>query len=132
VQEGERAGESTDEGDDDDRNDEADVLPYFFAVAGDGSELAGPESDGAGSVGLNREETGFEEGGKDEESAAARDRVDEAAETGREGQEDVLEERGVHWEQGTGCRLQVTSTGHRDPGTARHASPTSLRMTARG
>src|SRR5580658_1054132 len=96
AQKGERAGESTDEGDDDDGDDEADVLPDFFAVAGDGGELAGPEGDGSSGVGLDGEQTGFEEGGKDEESAAAGDRVDEAAETSSEGEEDVLEERGVH------------------------------------
>ena len=82
AQEGERAGEAADEGDDADRNNEAMIFAEVFAVGGDGGELAGPEGDGAGGVGLDGKQAGFEERGEDEESAAARDGVDEAAESG--------------------------------------------------
>jgi len=119
VQEGERAGESTNEGDEDDGDDEAVMFAEVFAVAGDGGELAGPEGDGSGSVGLDREQASLQERGEDEESAATGDGVDEAAETSREGQKNVLEERGCTWNrvQGAGYRLRA-----RPPGSG-HGSP---------
>ncbi len=85
VQEGERASEPAGERDQDDGDDEADVLANFFSITGDGGELAGPEGDGAGGVGLDGQQAGFEERGENEEAAAAGDGVDESAESGGEG-----------------------------------------------
>ncbi len=119
FEEGERAGEAASEGDQNDGDDEAVVLAEIFAIAGDGGELAGPEGDGVGGVGLDGEESGFDERGEDEEAASACDGVDEAAEACGEGQEDVAEDGGVHCLKGTGCRLQVTGSGSRKLRTCR-------------
>jgi hypothetical protein len=97
VEQGEGAGEAADEGDDSNGNDEAMIFAEVFAVASDGGELARPEGDGSGGVGLDGEKAGFQQRGENEESAAACNGVDEAAEASCEGQENVLEERGVHW-----------------------------------
>ena len=111
AQEGQRAGNATDEGDDSDGDDEAVILAEVFAITGDGGELTGPEGDGSSGVGLDGEEAGLEERGENEESATAGDGVDEAAEAGRSGQKDVVEGGGVHCLQVTGIRLQVAGYG---------------------
>lgn len=102
VQEGPRAGEASDKGDYNDRNDEAEVTVQLLAVSSDGGELAGPERDGGGGVRLNGQEAAFEQGGESDEAAAAGDGIDESAEErGKDEQEDasgrrVEQKSGVH------------------------------------
>ena len=58
------------------------VLADVFTVSGDGGELAGPEGDGIGGIGLDGENTHSEDGRKKEERASAGDRVKAPAEKG--------------------------------------------------
>lgn len=110
LEEGERAGEASGDSDENDGDEEATIFAEVFAIAGDGGELARPQGDGVGSVGLDGQKSGLNQRGKDEESATAGDRVDEAAEPGCQSQEDVVEPGDVHL-----IRLQVT--GYRAQGS---------------
>lgn len=84
-EQGECTGKAANGGDQDQGHDETVVLAEILAVAGDGGELAGPKGDGAGSVGLDGEQSGFEQRREDDEASASGNGVDESTEEGGTG-----------------------------------------------
>ncbi len=79
-------------------NGEAHVLADVFAVGGDGGELAGPEGDGVGGVGLDGQHLHAQHGGKEQERAASGDRVEQTGEKGCDGEQ--AQRQSISWNWG--------------------------------
>ena len=93
VQQCPRAGIASNERYQCDRDDEACVPAQVFAVSGNGSELAWPERDGSGGIGLNGQKAGLEQRGKGDESASSGNGVHKAAKKCGETQKQILRSR---------------------------------------
>ena len=88
-----------------DGDDQPNIFAHIFAIACDGRELPGPESDCSGGVGLDGQQTGFEQRGKGDESATAGNGIYQAAQKGRKGQKKIAR-RGL-WIKKGGAHLFI-------------------------
>ena len=69
------------------------MAAHVVAVGGDGSELAGPERDGVGGVGLDGKHLRAEHGGKEQEGTAAGHGIEHAGEKGHDDEVPGIEEK---------------------------------------